>query len=561
VAFSFVDDVNLVSNDDETVGDFLIERDGGRVVHQKSLGDRSIETPVSSILKIAAESRNHAGQDWGKLLVFTDPGGNRKTYHLRTADLALRASFVVGELIHEGLRLENRTLLVKYLHELRSNNHVLSASQPGWVGHNFCLPDRSFGDDVLYSSSTKHHNFRQAGTVADWKKNVAALCTRNSRLLFGASVGFAAPLLRLVGIEGGGFHISGVSSTGKSTTLQIASSIFGSAEEGNRERYLVNWDTTKGSLEMTAESLNDCLFACDELGLVDGKILGQTLYMLANGSGKGRMNEQKRAWRTLLLTSGEVSIAEHMASAGVETKQGMEVRLLEIAADAGHGPNGKPSLFEDVHRFSSHAEFANHIKKVTSQFYGSILYAWIDTLVEHREEITVEARAIIERFKTEVIKGTVATTGPRAALRFGAVAAAGEIATRCGLTGWKQGEAYEACVTCFASWREHSKTFDSTAKAVERMRQFILTHEKTFVDWKSTNNPTVGYIKNGHFLIIIDVFKEIVCAGVDYQEVAKHLEKAGYLRVGGPNRQQRQDRVQGKWDRFYSIKASIKDAE
>jgi putative DNA primase/helicase len=258
----------------------------------------------------------------------------------------------------------------------------------------------------------------------------------------------------------------------------------------------------------------------------------------------------------MLLTSGEVSIAEHMAVSGLETKQGMEVRLLEISDDAG----ANMGMFQDLRGISKDpAEFANHIKRVTGEYYGSVLYAWLEELTKHREEITKEARAIIDRFKAEVLPATIAHVGPRAALRFGAVAAAGEIATRLGLTGWKKGEAYEACVTCYASWREHSKTFDLTAKAVERVRNWIMSHESEFVDPNFT--PTVGYVKNKHFLILPDIFREMVCDGVDYQDVALQLEKAGFLETSGKNRQQKQERIKGKLERFYSVKASIKDVE
>ena len=63
------------------------------------------------------------------------------------------------------------------------------------------------------------------------------------------------------------------------------------------------------------------------------KRVGDICYMLANGQGKARMGHAKRSWRVLFITSGEISLAEHMAKAGVETMIGQEVRLLEIATD------------------------------------------------------------------------------------------------------------------------------------------------------------------------------------------------------------------------------------
>jgi putative DNA primase/helicase len=555
-----IDEVDLDGEEEERIGDFVVNAGGVYFLHEVKEEIEHIH--VCAPLKIEAVSRNKDGKDWGKLLVFSDLSGTVKTYHLRMSLLTSKASQVATDLVHEGLTIgahgRSRTLLIQYLHAIRSTNHVLSSTQPGWVENNFLLPEESFGSDrVVLSSDAKTHNFRKAGTLKEWKANVASLCPGNSRLLFGASVGFAAPVLRLVGIEGGGFHVCGDSSTGKSTTLQIASSIYGSAEEGNRERYLINWDTTKGALELAAESLNDCLFACDELGLVDGAVLGQSLYMLGGGTGKARMvGEGKRAWRIMIFTSGEVSIAEHMAAAGAKTKMGQEVRLLQIAADAGKGMG----LFENIHGSSSPAEFSNHIKRMTGTYYGEPLRVWLKCLVDEREAIAKEAKAIIERFKSAVLPGTVGAVAPRAALRFGVVAAAGEIATRLGLTGWKAGQAFEAAETCFASWKEHLKTFDPTAMAVERVRHYVVANESEFVDPAGNADSTVGYLKKSNFLIHPEIFRDVVCTGVEYQEVATQLEKAGFLLTSGSNRQQKNERIRGKLQYYYVVKASIKAA-
>lgn len=558
---SFDDEEIEDDSEGVAIGDFRIK---GGWVYFRHVKKEEIEfIKVCSMLTCEVESRDKDNKDWGKLVVFNDPSGRQKKYHLRMYTLSFKPAQVVSDLVHEGLRLgaesRSRSLLVHYLNRLRSARHVLSGSQPGWVEGNFLLPNESFGEtQVLFSSEIKTHNFRQKGTMNEWRKHVAALCRGNSRLLFGASVGFAAPLLRQVNLEGGGFHICGKSSTGKSTTLQIASSIYGSAEEGNRERYLINWDTTKGSLELKAEQLNDCLFACDELGLVDANVLGETLYMLGNGTGKGRMTDsQKRAWRIMIFTSGEVSIAEHMATAGKEAKLGQEVRLLQITADAGKGMG----MFENIHDFSSGAEFSNHIKKVTSKYYGEPLRNWLQYLVFNTEDSSQKAQIIIEKFKAEVsLLGNLVSIAPRAALRFGAVAAAGELATKVGLTGWNTGEAYEAAITCFKSWYEYMLTVDPTAKAVRRVCQYIIDHEAEFVDPSSSDEPTVGYRKRETFLIFPEVFRDHICNGIDYHDIAEKLEMAGFLLTSGQNRQQRNERVRGKLGYYYVVKDMIKAA-
>ena len=185
------EEIELDDEDEQQVGDFILNAAG--VYFQHEVKGEIEYIHVCSTLTIEAESHNKDGKDWGKLLAFTDPSGKPKTYHLRTSALAFQSSKVVADLIHEGLQLgaqgRSRNLLVQYLHLLRSPNHVLSASQPGWVESNFLLPEESFGQQrVLLANDCKAHNFRQSGSAEDWKKNVANLCPGNSRLLFGASV-------------------------------------------------------------------------------------------------------------------------------------------------------------------------------------------------------------------------------------------------------------------------------------------------------------------------------------------------------------------------------------
>ena len=61
-----------------------------------------------------------------------------------------------------------------------------------------------------------------------------------------------------------------------------------------------------------------------------------------------------KRWRLLFLSSGEIGLAEHMASVQRRTRAGQEIRMVEIPADAGAGLG----IFEDLHGFENGAAFA-----------------------------------------------------------------------------------------------------------------------------------------------------------------------------------------------------------
>ena len=91
--------------------------------------------------------------------------------------------------------------------------------------------------------------------------------------------------------------------------------------------------STDNALESIAAAQSDDLLDLDEIGMCDPRIIGETVYMLGNGTGKARANDRGQAgrqvqeWRLLFLSTGEKTLAQHMAEANKELKAGMEVRM------------------------------------------------------------------------------------------------------------------------------------------------------------------------------------------------------------------------------------------
>ena len=537
-------------------GDFLINDEG--VFYNDPRGQQET-IHVCSRLVLTAITRTEDGNEWGKLFTLTDPAGDEKQYHMRNA---ANAAAVITDLKQKGLMMSGHTrahtLLTRYLCSVATKRQMLSSAKLGWVADtSFVLPDASFGTpEVVYSGGYRDYGFGSAG---NWKEQVGKCCSGNSRLIFAASTAFAAPLLAAVEMEGGGFHYVGTSSRGKSTCLEVAASVYGSAAH-----YLQNWDTTKNSLEQVAEAHNDCLMVIDELGSVDGAVVGPTLYMIANGHGKGRSHQTKRRWRVLFLTSGEVTLAEHMAEAGKTTKMGQEVRLLNITPPPGAEGSDllDQSWFENTHSFGDPAEFADNLKAATRKHYGTPLTQWLSILAKSRATVVSECRAQIESFTKRVLPPNATGEVSRAIRRFAIVAAAGEIATAHKLTGWKKGESIVAAEKCFTAWMNYRRTFDPVAKNVDRVRAFIVEHEDRFelIGGESVDGRA-GYKKKSDYLILPDVFRDEVCAGSKPEEVAECLERAGYLNTSGKNRLKKQERIGGELSYFYAVSDKLLEAE
>ena len=236
--------------------------------------------------------------------------------------------------------------------------------------------------------------FSAAGRVEEWRDSVGKLAAGNSRLVFALSVAFAGPLADVVGEDSGGFHFRGGSSSGKTTALKAAASVWGSPNA-----YPRLWRATANGLEGLAALHNDGLLILDELSQIDPKEAGEAAYLLANGQGKARASRtgtarQSARWRLLFLSAGEESLTALMARAGRKANVGQEIRLADIAADAGAGMGA----VEVLHDQASPAALALAVKDAAIKHHGAAGLAWLRTIVTYRAELADWIEGSIKQF-------------------------------------------------------------------------------------------------------------------------------------------------------------------
>jgi uncharacterized protein (DUF927 family) len=415
-------------------------------------------------LEVIAETRDAGGENWGIVLRWQDDDGQIHEHALARATLAgdgadARRTLQDGGLFVSPLR-EARDHLNAYLAQVQVEPRARAVTRIGWHpspagGRVFVLPDIAIGDAggemIRLQPTPVGHAFRMSGTLAEWQQKIARLCVGNSRLTFAASMAFAAPLLEVVAEESGGVHLRGQSGTGKSTALRVAGSVCGG---GGVNGFVRQWRATSNGLESTAELHSDALLCLDEMGQVDAREAGEIAYMLANGSGKSRAARdggvrRSAQWRLLFISSGEISLTDKMGESGRRAKAGQEVRLVDVSADAGAGRG----LFETLHNFGSAEAFARHLGEASRRYYGTALRPYLQRLTARLSADASGLIAMVRERRQKFIENNVAAGADgqvlRVAGRFALIAAAGELATAFGITGWPDGEAERAAAVCF----------------------------------------------------------------------------------------------------------------
>ena len=376
-----------------------------------------------------------------------------------------------------------------------------------------------------------------AGTAEDWRKSVAAPAAGNTRLVLAISAAFAGPLLALAGEESGGLHLVGPSSCGKTTALRAAASVW-----GRPERFMRQWRATANGLEGLAAVHNDGLLCLDELSQLDPKQAGEAAYMLANGKGKTRASRSGAArasasWRLLFLSSGETGITELITTTGRRANAGQEIRLVNISANAGAGIG----IFETLHQHHSPATFASAIATSASSYYGAVGRDWLRRIVADRSKLPDIITDGVGQFVAENVPNGASGQVERVARRFGLVAAAGELATGYGFTGWREGEAADSVRVCFQAWLEDFGVgHREDAALVSHVRRFLETHGASRFQRVEDESATVynraGFwrdkVGTRQYLVLPETFRSEVVEGFKLAEACKVLKNAGVLQPG-----------------------------
>lgn len=498
---------------------------------------------ISSPINVLAQTRDTTNNAWGRLLEWHDADGVKHTQALsmelfQSDGVDLRKALAYqGVIIAPDSRARN--LLQSYLMSYQTDKRALCVDRVGWQDNVFVLPNERIGrhenDDLIVYQTTRvgDNVYQSKGTLQQWQKNISAPVSTHSGLVVALSSAFAGQLLAPLDQQTGiGVHFKGSSSKGKTTALHVGCSVWGEPSQ-----YCETWKATGNSLEHTAYLHNDGFLALDEIGEINNpKELGNIVYMLANGKGKGRMTKQITAkpsykWKIVFLSTGEKNLKEIMQENGQKTKLGQEIRLIDIDIDQSeHG------LFDQVDFADSAAEQSRLLMQRSSQSYGVAGVAWLKYLTTDKNKVISDAKKLLEQYNLELITKHTQGHISRVANALALIAVAGELATQAGITGWQTGTAFNAVKTVFNDWvnsfeyvgdyesREYILHVKAFFEANESSRFESITPDLDHIE-KIINRVGYWKIENGEklFLVLPEQFKNEVCKSLDSRKVAKAL--------------------------------------
>nr|WP_138918373.1 DUF927 domain-containing protein [Paracoccus sp. TRP] len=505
--------------------------------------------PMCGPLRVEALTRDDSGRNWSRRVCFLDRDGNLRRETIPEADILDKPRSVCAQLISAGLAIEgNRNDIIDLIRRWPVEARILSVSRPGWMAGTDAAPAYLLPDGKLLSADPQRGEAVEllharsavpsSGSLDGWKDTVGRLAVGNPALICAISAVLAGPLLKHAGIETVGVNLYASTSSGKTTALLAAQSCMGPPK-------LDRWNATNTALELACRLAHDGTLMLDEFPARPSPAILEAIYMIGNGTGRGRGNhklilEATAHWETVLLSTSEKPIERILAAAGIQMPEGIGVRLIDIPA-----PSWEFGLFKTLHGHGSGHVFAETLQNAAREHYGHVLPAFVDRIIAQHDLIKETLRPMISRLRSKMLVAIGlppnAKEGPvlRVLNRLALIAAAGEIGSRLGVLPWRKGMATDALVEIAVIWhRAHAARPPSTAEAMaERLAGYLRRNRHRLCPPGAEPDPdAIGWGDERWIYLGIDAFRMDIASGMPAGLAVKLLGDAGLLVPGGEQR-------------------------
>lgn len=391
----------------------------------------------------------------------------------------------------QGLKMTQGSGLTQKLteHFHFNGNHFTQwtiTNVTGWLNGAYLLPNGEIigtpSKPIYFTDrSSSSLGYVTSGSLSDWQREIAKNVKGNSSMMLGVAVALAAPMLSLLGRESFGVHLFAESSKGKSTTLNIANSIY-----GNPEKIKLSWSTTATGVKNEAAARNDGFLTLDEIGQAkDGKNLETIAYDLFNETDKIRGekeggNRQIKRWKVSVLSTGEKDLETQLRLQGAKVHAGQLVRLLNVPLEeANH-----------LHNFPNNKAHADHLNEKAQECFGVIGREWIAFLSNHADAVKSTYKAIRQKWLdlSSNMSGQVQRV---AGDRFAVLETALYLAKD--LTQWTEEESTQAILKNFLNWKEEfGENSREESALINTVTDWLLINESSFIEYPadpSTKTP------------------------------------------------------------------------
>lgn len=464
---------------------------------------------------------------------FEDIESNEVSFNLLFYDNHLPVNLgVSAEEISDSrqlLKLVNRKLdvtsttstrLIDYINKSKRYNppvNVNVATRLGHVKGYFIYP---YQEEMKNSNIKLFNNdrgfqklidsFQSKGTLESYSENVFDKIKDFPMVMVMLYASLGSVLLREFGIQPFIVEISGSTSTGKTFTLNLVSSVWGTSD------LITTWGSTKNSIEAMASFLNSFPMFKDDTRNTNPKFVANATYNFSSGESKSRSNinltlNAKKEWRNIMLSTGEASIS-NMA----DEKAGVSARVVTL----------QDQPYPDNFDFTT-------LDKAFRENYGTLGIAFIKQY-QSKKDTYKSAFESYQRYFNQKGSNEIMQRLGRA---FALLQVAGEILND--IEGFEH-DHFKIIEQAYDSMVRNNKTIDKPKQLLEELLQYLDANRNSIAGdgYDSVKNGDIKAIYKRDYLCILgETVKEKLSH--EMQTITGQWGKKGYLIKGEKDRLQK----------------------
>lgn len=371
---------DLKAGKEFSFGGFLLTKDG--VFYQN---DR-----LSSSFFISQKSKDPVTQELTYTLCYLFEGEWQDVIRGATDFQASR----ITSLVSLGIDFENvakvNVLLAAYVMQQRkkiSTSH--DYNNLGWNDKNQYQTNQLIIDDKVVGRYQGDLDLEPVGKWTDWQEGVQKLVLPHSNLTLVLMMAFATVLCGspyVADLNSLVLELVGDSSSGKTTALEVALSVFGNPDSTAHGSLVRTFASTKNSMMKRLGGLFGVMVGFDDVGAhADGLSYTDFIYTVGNNREKDRLTSDATLQsglphRTWVITTGEEAISDNLQARG-----GIYVRLIEV---------------NDL-QYTKSANHSEEVKELVENNYGFAASKFADLVLEQQSGLgelkTVNYDALVSR--------------------------------------------------------------------------------------------------------------------------------------------------------------------
>ena len=302
---------------------------------------------------------------------------------------------------------------------------------------------------------------KSKGTLEQWQQHVAGRVVHSTRLMLVLAVAFAAPLVRISGLQNFGVNIFGRSKVGKTTALLVGASAIGIGTE----RDLPNWNSTNNAFLETARGFADLMVPANEVGLLAGKRrdayapIRERIYLFSEGRDRARLSSSTMAttwvssiWQGIFVSTSEYSFNDYAAFSGETRGSGEFARCLNVAAvEKGRATvfDSYPKNLERKRRKRWARAQLSELRGNCARFHGTALEPYVAHLITTSRQLPTKVEKYSEKFMKAVRAMRLDGALEHAGRNFALIYAGGCMAMEAKLVPWTEERLFQAIESCF----------------------------------------------------------------------------------------------------------------